>query len=792
MSNFTLLKSDCPICGGFRNGKKKHDCKRSGELIHCFSHNEPPSGWVCTGQSSIGQSLYAPAKGDDYDPEKQRAELAKRRAEHQAKAAKRRAELPTIGDRHQEILKFKAELTPAQTADLIRRGLTQDEINFALSHHWIFACKGGYGISAIDSVTGLFCGAQRAKDDRDPKYDWGIFTGQNHLKDTGENPLAVWVYPDFDPTKPYDIELGEGFLKSLIRALVRWRKNPQTIVIGAAGGLFGENLRRAYAPFPEPKSITFFPDAGSQDLKKLNLYSGYKKAAQITHEVYNDPQLKFADYGQWRDKSKGDYDEYFGRYKRRKPWDWLRFFSFEETRKRAKERLKTSDKLTPDIVITHEQLQQIKEGQLHIDQITNGARDVDIHAGRGAGKTETAKTISQNWERAIAPFHRKALAQNGGAKLGFTYRTDCDVLDDQLIGSGGFVEKIAYCNESYLGLMRPINALLNTGAGAVNDEIDQQIKNLLMSSTHGKKGQRKLHWDGFWKVQTRAQKTLSMTADLTDFEVSLQYKLTGRKPFVIKVQDQQKARIDTVFEDSPQWWANFLQLRFEGKRLLILCSRKSDTEFFKFAFNAIAVNADNANEYRDFLTEPDPWLAREKPQLMVVSPILGTGFSIKGDHFDAVLGLFHADNLSAKDLMQFLDRYRRNVPRYIFCAESNYRYDQLTPDAVFSARMARARANKDLFDSEVSWIDKDDPYFHYKAESNWSLAHLKADLLARLERDTETVNYVLDDLSKEEKDAINQQPTSEKPLMMLIISRPKTRRISPVMSTWHFWREKRI
>lgn len=759
MSGFILLKSNCPICGGIRNGKKKNDCKSSNELIHCYSHNDPPIGWVHVGESGIGQSMYAPARGDDHDPEKHRAELARLRAQHKAEQEKKRLQLPTIGDRHQKILKFKAELTESQTADLLRRGLTEDEINFALSQHWLFAAKGGYGIAAVDSVTGLLCGAQRALDDRsERKYDWGIFTGQNQLKETGENPLAVWQSPNSDPSKPYEIEFCEGYLKSLIRAQIRQRKNPQVIVIGAAGGIFGDKaLRRVLSVFPEPKKLTLLVDADSQNLKKKNLYSGYKNLVKVVQSVYGDRctslQLKFADWGQWRDKSKGDCDEYFGRYKRRSPYQWLKFFDFEETRKRAKKRLGISDQLSPDITITPEQFWALTPDKL--DQLTNGARDVFINGYRGLGKTKIAAILTKIWERMIAPYHRLSLARNGGGRVGCTYRTDCDTIKGQLIGSDGFVNKIAYCNEGYPFLIRQINSLLNEGAGAFVDEIDQQIKNLLMSSTHGKAGRRRLHWEGFWKGLTRAEKTLSVSADITDYEVQSFQRQTGRKPFVIKVQGQQKQRIDTVFEDSAEWWAKFLQLRFEGKRIIVVCSRKSDTEFFKHAFGAIAIHADNAKEYREFLDNPDPWLEQHKPQLLVVSPILGTGFSIEGDHFDCVFGLFHADNLTGKDLMQFLDRYRPNMPRFIWCEETNHQYDQLTPESIFSRRLAQAKAS--IIENEQSWVLKDDAYFHYVAERNWSLAHLRADLLARLERDTETVIYQYCSLSQSKITDINRQ-----------------------------------
>ncbi|QCS48032.1 hypothetical protein FEK30_00440 (plasmid) [Picosynechococcus sp. PCC 11901] len=89
----------------------------------------------------------------------------------------------------------------------------------------------------------MFCGAQRALDDRTQrKYDWAIFAGRNHLKETGENPLFVWRSPQFNPSQPYEVKFCEGALKSLIRAFLEWRHNPQVILVGAAGGIFGSSL----------------------------------------------------------------------------------------------------------------------------------------------------------------------------------------------------------------------------------------------------------------------------------------------------------------------------------------------------------------------------------------------------------------------------------------------------------------------------------------------------------------------------------------------------------------------
>ena len=763
MSGFILLKSDCPICGGVRNGKKKHDCKSSGELVHCFSHNDPPHGWVHVGESAIGQSMYAPDKGDSYDPEKHRAELAKLRAEHKAREAKKRLQLPTISDRNQKILSLKAELTESQNADLLRRGLTQDEIDFDLSQHWLFAAKGGYGITAVDPVTGMLCGAQKAKDDRSKgKYTWGIFTGQNKLKETGENPLAVWRSPDFDPNKPYEIEFTEGYLKPLIRAQVRWRKNSQVIVIGAAGGIFGDKaLQRVLSVFPKPKKLTLLVDADSQNLKKKNLYSGYKNLVKVVQSVYdkgcNNVQLKFADWGQWRDKSKGDCDEYFGRYRRRSPYQWLRLFEFEETRKCAKERLAQTTQLTADKVITLKEFQALKDDDPGItaQQVrasTNNAQDVALVAPTASGKTTIAEHIASEYEYGLAPMSRNSLVKDGGRRMGFSDRHDLDNIGGQLIGHDGFEDRVAFCNEAYQALERPISDILKHENITVGDEFDHSLKSLKLSSTHGKDRKRKLNTDGFWRQFRESDRTLIMSADITDYEVAQFRRQTGRKPFVLKVMGTKKQRVEVVFEDQAEWWQQFFKSRREGQRIIVKCSYKSDAEFLQDQFGAIAIHADNAKEYQDFLENPDKWLELHKPEIIAVSPILATGFSIEGDHFDAVFKLIH-ENISAESTKQFGDRYRPNVPHYTWVAETNHQYDLTTTDAVLSRKLAQAKASDN---DEQPFIDKDDPFFYYKAQENWSKANLRADYLARCEADIENVIYQYCSLSQSEIEAINR------------------------------------
>jgi hypothetical protein len=430
--------------------------------------------------------------------------------------------------------------------------------------------------------------------------------------------------------------------------------------------------------------------------------------------------------------------------------DWL----FEQNLVIARQRLEISDRLTHDIEITHDKFRNLDFDSLM--KLTGNARDIALNAFTGAGKTELAAKVIANFLYAIAPFHRRSLAQSGSVRLGLTYRTDCDIAGNDLINSEGYVNKLGLCNESVLGMLRAIDGLLNKGAIALGDEFDQQLENLALSSTHSKDGRRRIHTDTFWKIFTRAIQTLIASADITDYEINQFHKMTGRKPFVIKVKPVKKTYRAFVYQQLADFWQKFNEARSQGKRILILCTRKSDAEFLKFAYGAVAVHADNANEYREFLDIPNPWLESEKPSLMAVSPVLGTGFSITQDAFDCVFGWFHADNIPAKGLMQFLDRYRLPCDRHIYCDYSSNRFEGLTPDELYKTRLAKARANR-VIAGEESYISPDDPWFHYQAATNWSLAHLRADLFARLERDVETVEYVRSTLSPDERKTITRE-----------------------------------
>jgi hypothetical protein len=385
--------------------------------------------------------------------------------------------------------------------------------------------------------------------------------------------------------------------------------------------------------------------------------------------------------------------------------------------------------LTLDRLPTYAELQEIFKTH----------RDVFLSGAKGLGKSELGGQFVKNADSALLPVPLESLARNNAERFGIDYRTDCDRVNGQLIGGAGFVSKLSFCTEAIHGLKSHINSGLERGAAVFNDELDLQLNSLATSLTHGQNGKRRVNQSLYWEMQTRAKQTLSVSADLTQYEAELWERKTGRKPFVIRVETPKKNYEARLFEDNRGLILHKIpQAIRAGERLMICCSRKSDTKFLAYLFKdygAIAIHRDNANEpmFKGFFDNPNQWLSDNKPQILIVSPVLRSGFSITGNFFDKVFCLFHSDSINASTALQLSERYRPQVPRYIFAANSSGKYRHITPESILKTRIGRAKA---AGNNESSFIDENDSYYHYKAADNWSKANFRADIIARLKDET--------------------------------------------------------
>ena len=245
-------------------------------------------------------------KDGNYDASKIEAERQSRQIKREADAKAKLDLLPSLQERDRKIKGYPNKLSQTQNGDLVKRGAIQTEIGFCLANNWLIALKGGYGVVAIDPITGYSVGCQKALDDRsERKYTWGLFSGQTQLRETGKNPLPVWQHPNFDSSKPHSIHTCEKYLGSLVFALKLWRKDTQAIVIGAAGGVFDiEALERVLTAYPHAIEHICYPDGDITTNKGVR--SRFLNCINNLVSLNCDPAIAW--WGQTT-KAAGDIDE---------------------------------------------------------------------------------------------------------------------------------------------------------------------------------------------------------------------------------------------------------------------------------------------------------------------------------------------------------------------------------------------------------------------------------------------------------------------------------------------------
>jgi hypothetical protein len=458
--------SACPVCGVTDGRCRTH---ADSELVLCASVNDRllvPPGWRFAGlaKNPLWGKLY-PDNQRDW-PERQRQQWQADRSERRQRIAQQqqaaRAALPTLQQRHDLLSAKPHVLTVAQNADLLRRGLTQHEIDGCLSRGWLWQERGGYGIAAIDPVTGLIVGGQIANDSRTPKYSW-LLPGQTNLPETGQNPLPVWISPQFDLSNPAQVRVSEGFLQSLIVALVAWRTDPQIITLGAGGAHWGDcALSRVVAGLPAAESFVLYPDSGST--ANTNVLGGYKSLHDNLRRL--KIRLQVAWWGQWRKKLDRDPDELDGSENIEiHSWKWFQQFLHPEFWHQTHK---------PAIVLNDRYLPEI--------ELPAGGSILAVDSPMGTGKTHALEgLLAQFWER-----HPDGIADLVGYRNGLLLQT-CDRINrggrvtithkhEMSRDSGGWVDapSLAYCLNSLDSRIDALNTAIDDGRTVLIglDEVD--------------------------------------------------------------------------------------------------------------------------------------------------------------------------------------------------------------------------------------------------------------------------------------------------------------------------------
>ena len=677
--NPTKKSNSCPICS---NTSGKCRTQDHSPIVFCgnLGQGDAPIGYRYVKPSSGIWNIFAPddqeSSGSNWQARLE-ARVERDRVKAEREAVERSA-LSSLESRHTLLSAKTHTLTPNQNSDLLRRGLAQSEIDFCLSNRWLWQEWGGYGIGAIDPVTGFIVGGQLAKDNRDPKYKW-LLHGQTHLPETNQNPLSVWVSPQFDRTKPYKLCLSEGFLKPIISALMAWRSDTQYIWIGAAGGQF-ENaaLSRVLSAFPDAASTTLYPDGGAVvNPNTMRLYRSLSESV---------PSLQVAWWGQWIKEVNPDCDQLIGD----ESIDLLTWKQFEQlapvpkvaafVRHDISNRLANRVKRTPDRNIGNREFKDIAH-----ELPTSGI--VVLVGAKGTGKSEAIGIMKgdRSW---LSITHRRSIGRDQAVGWDGVFLQDGDRIGSQALKPDGSpASGAAVCFPSLLGAERLSRDV------AIFDETTAGLEFLLGSKLCNKDGIRPLLMDETEKTVRNAPLLILADADMTEETIAYFEAIRGERAYVVKSERKPLGyAVYNMTEKKNAAIGEFLRQAVDvpdGKFIYLNSDSKTLVNALEIALaergiKALTFTQDNSGErLQRSLIEGKGRNLHEFTMMgikvFLSSPSITQGFSLtyNPDRIISRWGIYTGGSISAQDVAQAPDRIRSDAPLYLWVAERGSAYSRL-------------------------------------------------------------------------------------------------------------------
>ena len=671
----TNKSNPCPVCS---NTTGKCRTQYNSPIVLCgnLGFGDAPIGYRYVKPSSAIWNIFAPdTQSDDWQTQlesrikRDRIQLEQRTID--------RAALPSLASRHTLLSAKIHTLTPNQNSDLVHRGLTQSEIDDCLSRGWLWQEQGGYGIGAIDPVTGFIVGGQLARDDRSPKYLW-LLPGQTHLPETGQNPLAVWVSPDFNHTKPYTLRTGEGFLKTLISALKSWRSDSQQIWIGAAGGQFQDAaLARVLSAFPDATPTTLYPDSGA--IENPNVMRSYRNLARQI------PDLTVAWWGQVS-KSGRDCDELIGD----KSIELLTWEQFEQlaptpnaipfVRPDITNRLANRVKRTPNRNIGSREFKEIAR-----ELPTSGT--VVLVGAKGTAKSE-AIGIMKGGRSWLSITHRRSIGRDQAAGWDGVFFQDGDRIGSQALKSDGSpASGAAVCVPSLLGAERLKGDVL------ILDETTAVLEFALGSKLCNRDGLRPLLLTEFENRVRGADLVVLADADMSEEAIAYVETIRGERAYVVRSERQPLGyAVYNMTEKKNAAIGEFLRQAVDvpdGKFIYLNSDSKTLVNALEIALaergiRSLTFTQDNSGErlQRSLIEGKGanlPEFAMMGIKVFLSSPSITQGFSLthNTDRIISRWGIYTGGSISAQDIAQAPDRIRSNAPLYLWVAARGSAYSRL-------------------------------------------------------------------------------------------------------------------
>lgn len=412
---------------------------------------------------------------------------------------------------------------------------------------------------------------------------------------------------------------------------------------------------------------------------------------------------------------------------------------------------------------------------------------VGIRSAKGTGKTEALAKWCQAEPQVICLTHRRSLGTSISSRLGLAWRNDLDSagglwFDPEGQSWEGTPPRLCSCIDSLLAI--PLETF--EGAVLLLDEVEQLLQHLLNSSTIKQRG---LIWQRFLQVVALVRQVVALDADLSDDTLRLLQqarRLHGAsdalqlitnhqapKPWRVLWYDQakpdacQQALIEAagkgpvfVVVDSKrraEALHGLLQHHYPQARGLLITSETTATPEGAAAISKLP----SAQELAEVA-----WC--------IASPSISSGLSIEHLHFQSVFGLFGAGTFDDAEALQAMARVRPAVPRHVWCSPVVLPKDKPLSSAWWPAQVEgdlrqrwdeqsqrlRQEMQPDVFSADGKAQELLDLAIEHwsivQSRRNYSLAHLRAFIKARLKHEGHLLIEHQEPVEKAEAEALDE------------------------------------
>ena len=411
---------------------------------------------------------------------------------------------------------------------------------------------------------------------------------------------------------------------------------------------------------------------------------------------------------------------------------------------------------------------------------------VGIRSAKGTGKTESLARWLQAEPQAICLTHRRSLGTSISSRLGLAWRNDLDNagglwFDPEGQSWEGAPPRLCSCIDSLLAI--PLEAF--EGAVLLLDEVEQLLQHLLNSATIKQRG---LLWQRFLQVLALVRQVVALDADLSDDTLRLLLqarRLHGASDALQLITNHQAPKpwqvhwYDQAKPDACQ--QKLIKAAGQGPVFVVVDSKRRAEalhglleQHFPKANGLLITSETTATPEGAAAISKLP-SAQELSEVAwcIASPSISSGLSIEHFHFQAVFGLFGAGTFDDAEALQALARVRPTVPRHVWCQQRVDTKDKPLSSAWWPAQVEgdlrqrwqeqsqrlRQDLQPDVFSAEGKAQQLLDLAIEHwsivQSRRNYSLAHLRAFIKARLKHEGHQLIEHQEPVEKAEAEALD-------------------------------------